>query len=104
MPLFSHLSICEWGFTLFCIVFRVRNATFIRVSLKNLCNFLCFFTAVYESGPFDFLVFWVSVLLCLCWLGCLMPRFIIYSLLCNVSFMMFSSFSLLLLLMGMCAL
>jgi multisubunit Na+/H+ antiporter MnhE subunit len=32
-------------------------------------------------------------LLCLCWLRCLMPRFILYSLLCSLSFMMFSSFS-----------
>jgi hypothetical protein len=36
MPVFSYLSICEWGFTVFCIVFCVQNTIFICVSLKSL--------------------------------------------------------------------
>jgi hypothetical protein len=28
-PLFSYPRICGWGFTMFCIVFLVRNAIFI---------------------------------------------------------------------------
>jgi hypothetical protein len=34
MSLFSYLSICGWGFTMFCIVFLVRNA-FIWASLER---------------------------------------------------------------------
>jgi hypothetical protein len=45
MTLFSYLSICEWGSTMFCIVFLIRNATFICDSLKN-SDFLCFSSAI----------------------------------------------------------
>jgi hypothetical protein len=33
--LFSYLSVFGWGFTMFCSVFHVLNATFICVSLKS---------------------------------------------------------------------
>jgi hypothetical protein len=39
---------------MFCNVFHVRNANF--CFLKEFFNFLYFFTAVCESGPFGFLV------------------------------------------------
>jgi hypothetical protein len=38
--LFSYVSLCEWDFTVFCIVFLVRNAGFLRVSLKCFVFFL----------------------------------------------------------------
>jgi hypothetical protein len=30
-----YLSVCEWGFNIFCIVFCVQKAIFICTSLKN---------------------------------------------------------------------
>jgi hypothetical protein len=61
MSLLSYLFICEWGFTMFYIVFRIRNVTFIYF-FKERCNFLCFFIAVCKNGPFGFLLLWISVL------------------------------------------
>jgi hypothetical protein len=75
--LFSYLSICGWGFTMCYIVFRVWNATFICF-FNEFYNFLFFLNTVCESGLFDFLVFWVSVFLCLCWLECLVLKFTLY--------------------------
>jgi hypothetical protein len=46
---------------MFCIVFSVRNATFILSFFKECCNFLCSFTTVCESGPYGFLVLSISV-------------------------------------------
>jgi hypothetical protein len=37
--LFSYLSICRWGFTMFCIVFLVWNAAFIYDS-KTECTWM----------------------------------------------------------------
>jgi hypothetical protein len=40
MPLLLYLSICGCGLNIFCIVFRVRNATFIFISRKRFATFL----------------------------------------------------------------
>jgi hypothetical protein len=40
MPLLLCLSICERGLNISCIVFRVRNVTFIFVSRKRVVTFL----------------------------------------------------------------
>jgi hypothetical protein len=68
-------------YVLYCVL--VWNATF-----------TCFFTSFVI--PFVYLPLYVKVaylvswccgsvfLLCLCWLGCLVPGFILYSLLCSV--------------------
>jgi hypothetical protein len=44
MQYLSYLSIGGWGFTVFCIVFHVWNATLICVSLKS-------FVALFVSLP-----------------------------------------------------
>jgi hypothetical protein len=70
---------------------------------KEFCNFLCFFSAACERGPFGFLVLWISVfaMFVLVWVS----RVYVYIiLLCNMSFMTLSSFALLPLLSGMYAL
>jgi hypothetical protein len=40
MPLLPYLSVWDWGFILFCIVFRVQNAIFTCVSLRSFVSFL----------------------------------------------------------------
>jgi hypothetical protein len=89
---FVFVYIFEWGFTMFYIVFRVRKAILICVSLKS---YVIIFICLPLSVKVARLVFWCCgsmFLLCLCWLWCLVPSFILYSLLCSVSFM-FSYFS-----------
>jgi hypothetical protein len=42
-PFFSYLSVCVYGFNMFCMVFFVLNAISICVSLKSCVSFLvCF--------------------------------------------------------------
>jgi hypothetical protein len=42
-PFLSYLSLCVYGFNMFCMVFFVLNAIFICVSLKSFVSFLvCF--------------------------------------------------------------
>jgi hypothetical protein len=42
-PSFSYLSVCVYGFNMFCMVFFVLNAIFIYVSLKSCVSFLVYF-------------------------------------------------------------
>jgi hypothetical protein len=60
MLLLLYLSISGWCLNIFCIVFVVRNAIFIRVAEKY-SNFSYFFTAVRKCGPFCFLLLCVNV-------------------------------------------
>jgi hypothetical protein len=73
-------------------VFSVRNVTFICVSLKS---FVIFLVSLPLYVKVAHLVFWYcgsGFMLFSCWLGCFVSRFILYLLLCNMSFMMFNSF------------
>jgi hypothetical protein len=89
---------------MFRIVFRFRNATCMFVSLKS---FVILFVALPLYVKMAHLVFscWESVFfLCLYWFRCLVHKFVLYLLLCSVSFMTFSSFLFLFLLLCICAL
>jgi hypothetical protein len=44
-------------------MFRVRKPIFICVSLKNVCDFPCFFSTICEDSPFTFPLLWISVVL-----------------------------------------
>jgi hypothetical protein len=76
---------------MFCFVFRVRNVTFIYVPLKS---FIIFLVSLPLYVKVAHLIFWCCgsvFMLCSCRLGCFVSRFILYLLLCSVSFMMFNS-------------
>jgi hypothetical protein len=97
---FSYLSICNCGFTKFCIVLRVRNSTFISSSLKS---FVIFFVSLLLYVKEAHLVLWCCGLVflsCLCSFRCLVARFILYLLLCSVGLWCLVPFLLLLLLLG----
>jgi hypothetical protein len=89
-PLFSYSSLCEWGFTMFCIVFLVWNATFNCASLKCLAIFFVTFTLYVKISNFMSSCCVHVFLLCLFCFECLKLRFLLYSLLCNVSCIIFS--------------
>jgi hypothetical protein len=91
MPLFSYLSICGWWFTVFCIVILVRNATFICASLRRFAIYFVSFPLCVKIFHFIFWFCRLVFLLCLCCFEYLMLKFLLYSLLRNMSNMIFSS-------------
>jgi hypothetical protein len=62
------------GLLLFCIVYRVRNLTFICVSLKS---FVILFVTLRLNVKALHLVFSMFSF-CFCWLGCHVPSFTLY--------------------------
>jgi hypothetical protein len=92
MPLFSYLSVCEWGFMLFCIVFCVRNAIFICFSLKSFVILLVSLPVYVKVVQFVFRCCESVFSCCSCGIGCFVAWFILY-LLCSVLCMTFNSFS-----------
>jgi hypothetical protein len=65
--LLLYLSVCEWDFNMFCIVFCVRNAIFIQRVSEKFCNFPCYFSVVRKCGPFRILLLWMNVCILLLW-------------------------------------
>jgi hypothetical protein len=91
MPLISYLSICEYGFTMFCIVFHVRNVTFVCVSLKIFALFFVFLPLCVKVAHLVFRCYGSVFMICSCWLGVsYLGLYYIYC--CVACFMMFSFF------------
>jgi hypothetical protein len=91
MPLFSHLSICEYGLIMFCIVFQVLNYIFIGVSLKSFVVLFISFP-LYMKVTLYFYCYGLVFPFCVCLVGCFLIQFMLYLLLCGV-FITYSSFS-----------
>jgi hypothetical protein len=66
MPLLLYLSVCEWCFTMLCIVFCIPNVIFFYI-LEQFCDFSCFFSAACKSRPFCFSVLWTDVCILFLW-------------------------------------
>jgi hypothetical protein len=53
-PFFPYLSVCVYGFNMFCMVFFVLNAIFICVSLNSCVSFLVCFPWYVKVAHFSF--------------------------------------------------
>jgi hypothetical protein len=74
---FSYLSVCEYGFVMFCIVFHVLNVI-IGISLKNFVNFYVSFPVYVKVAHF---VFWCCGLVfsfCSYVVGCFLIQHMLY--------------------------
>jgi hypothetical protein len=67
MPLLLYLSVCAWGFNIFCIVFCVRKAIFIRVSWKSLVILLTSLPLYVKVTHFIF--WWWEPVICVLFCG-----------------------------------
>jgi hypothetical protein len=89
IPLLLYSSICNFCLSIFCIVFFVRNATFTPVFRKRFV--IPHLSHYMYSWPTFFWLCGSVCVLCFCLFCGGLTKFLLYSLFCNISLMMFSS-------------